>query len=208
MIYIFLSLILIIIFKFVYDSFLTNNTEKNWENYKKENPHKAKVIEHSKGFNINPDAKIRTDGYYLSKYETLDFNYEPFTIYFFLNFTKKGFVAIGEIEDINEWKTNNTNDSLKEGIIEVNKLDKIDFTPEVTKFYIKNGGINMKFYDPEDSSNEDIRNIKSLNEWYGSILHNGLILSFDKSYFNYSLSDYVKENQIKNLKFDFVQINF
>ena len=157
---------------------------------------------------MNPNAEIRTDGYYLSKYETLDYNGEPFTIHFFLNFTKKGFVAIGEIEDINEWKKENTNESLKESIIEVNELNEIDYSPEVTKFYIKNGGINMKFFDPEDFSNEDINNLQSYDEWYGTIIHNGLLLSFDRAYFNNALAEYVKENQIKNLKFDFKQVFF
>ena len=208
MVYLFLSIVILIIGKFVYDSFLTNNTEKNWEKYKKENPHKAIVIENSKGLNMNPNAEIRTDGYYLSKYETLNYNEEPFTNHFVLNFTKKGFVAIGEIEDINEWKKENTNESLKEGIIEVNELNEIDYSPEVTKFYIKNGGINMKFFDPEDFSNEDINNLQSYDEWYGTIIHNGLLLSFDRAYFNNALAEYVKENQIKNLKFDFKQVFF
>ena len=67
MIYYILSIVLIFICKFIYDSFLTNNTEKNWEKYKQDNPHKAIAVENSKGFNMNPNAEIRTDGYYLSK---------------------------------------------------------------------------------------------------------------------------------------------
>ena len=208
MVYLFLSIVILIIGKFVYDSFLTNNTEKNWEKYKKENPHKAIVIENSKGLNMNPNAEIRTDGYYISKYETLNYKGEPFTIHFYLIFNKKGFVVFGEIEDINEWIKKNTNESIKEAIIEFNELNENDYSSQVRKFYIKNGGINMKFFDPEDFSNEDINNLQSYDEWYGTIIHNGLILSFDRAYFNIVLAEYVKENRIKNLKFDFKQVFF
>jgi hypothetical protein len=208
MIYLFLSLVLLIIGKFIYDSFLTNNTQKNWEEYKKENPHKAIVIENSKGLNMNPNAEIRTDGYYLAKYESLDYKGEPFTIYFFLNFTKKGFVAFSEIEDIDEWLEENNNETLKENIIEVNKIDEINYSPDATKFYIKNGGLTMKFFDPDEYSNKDENNLKTYDEWHGTIIHNGLLLSYDKAYFNNALTEYTKENRIKNLKFDFKQVYF
>ena len=114
----------------------------------------------------------------------------------FLIFIKNGFVGFEEIEDIAEWRKNNTNEAFKNTIQEINKVNEIECSPTLTKYHIKNGGINMKFFDPDDYSNDDTENLLEYDEWYGSIIHNGLILSFDKSYFNNALGDYVKENQI------------
>ena len=36
---------LFMIGKFIYDTYLTNNTEKDWEEYKRKYPHEAKVVE-------------------------------------------------------------------------------------------------------------------------------------------------------------------
>ncbi len=209
MIYFFFSIIIIIIAKFIYDSFLTNNTEKNWEKFKNENPHKAVAVENSKAFNLNPNAEIRTDGYYICKYFYNNYQGENSLIHFFLMFTKKGFVAFDEIENMNEWRKTNTNEFLKQTIFQVNEIDKIENTENLTNYKISNGGISMKFFDPNDFANENnLDNPQCFNEWHGSIIHNGLILSLDKSYFNDLSCEYEKENTLKNLKFDFNQVKF
>jgi hypothetical protein len=209
MVYFILTIVLVVIFKFIYDSFLTNNTEKNWEKYKQENPHKAIAIENSKGLNINPNATIRTDGYYLSNFSGTDYNGYSFTMHFFLIFTKKGFVGFDDIEDIVQWKRENTNETLKEAIFEIDEIDKIENSPTLTKYSISNGGISMKFFDLNLSENSiEIQNPKLYDEWYGSIIHNGLVLSMDRAYFSEALGDYTKDNLVKNLKFEFIQVKF
>ena len=148
-------------------------------------------------------------GYYLSKYTGPDYNGNLSTIYFLLIFTKKGFVGFDEIEDILEWRRENTNELIKETIFEVNKINEIEVTPNLTNYYISKGGISMKFFNSEEYENkDDIQNSKSYSEWQGSIIHNGLILSFDRTYYNYALLDYTKETMFKNLKFEFMQIKF
>ena len=53
----FLSIIgifaLIMIFKFIYDTYLTNNTEKDWQKYKQDYPEDAERIDKNKGLNFN-----------------------------------------------------------------------------------------------------------------------------------------------------------
>ena len=66
----------------------------------------------------------------------------------------------------------------------------------------------MKFFDRNEFANNDINFPRVYNEWYGTILNNGLLLSFDYSYFSYALSEYEKSNLFKNVKFDFIKCKF
>ena len=172
-----------------------------------ENSPKSAENEKDKGLNLNPSGRIRNDGYYIAKFEGLSEFNEMLSIYFFIIFTRNGFVGMLEIEDINEWKMNNSDENIKELILETNKINEVKNPQILAKYELKDGEIRMKFYDPDEYANDDIENLLVYNEWYGTIINNGLILSFDKAYFNNALQDYVKENQIKNLKFQFKQID-
>lgn len=208
MVYYILSFFLLIIFKFIYDTFLTNNGEKKWEKYRESYPHKAAVIENNKGFNLNTNAEIRTDGYYLAKIAQPNTDNVMTTLYFFLLFTKKGFVCYKEIVDIIEWRKNNPNDDIRDAIMEVNEIEDIEISPYLTNYKIKNGGVNMKFFDINNFGNKNYNSPKVYNELYGSILHNGLLLSFDCSFFSFELSEYEKRNFFKNVKFNFIKCQF
>lgn len=48
---------ILIILKFIYDTFLSNKTETEWSKYKSENPENAARIERNKGLNINTRPK-------------------------------------------------------------------------------------------------------------------------------------------------------
>ncbi|GAB3713911.1 hypothetical protein [Flavobacterium koreense] len=155
----------------------------------------------------NTSVKIRTDGYYISKYVApAEFN-EIISIHFFIIFTKNGFVGLLEIEDYDEWKMNNTDEDIKELILESSEITEIKNPQILARYKLKDRQITMKFYDPNDYSNSDLENILNYVKWYGSIINNGLVLSFDKAYYNDALQDYVIENQLKNLKFQFKQLN-
>lgn len=60
----FLGIVLIFLFfKFIWDSYLTNNTERNWQEYKQQFPAEAERIESNPGlsFNRTPhDSSLRT----------------------------------------------------------------------------------------------------------------------------------------------------
>jgi len=174
---------------------------------KKPNEEISSKLEEDKKTKNNTNGKIRTDGYYISKYEALtEFN-EIILIHFFIIFTKNGLVGLLEIEDYDEWRMNNSDEDIKELILESSKITEIKNPQILAKYKQKEGKIKMKFYDPDDFSNSDLENLLNYNKWYGSIINNALVLSFDKAYFNNALQDYVVENQIKNLKFQFKQLN-
>lgn len=55
-------ILLIVIGKFVYDTYLSSNTKENWEDYKQDNPAKAYEIERNKGLNFSTSqAAKQTD---------------------------------------------------------------------------------------------------------------------------------------------------
>lgn len=174
---------------------------------KKPNEEISSKLEEDKKTKNNTNGKIRTDGYYISKYEALtEFN-EIISIHFFIIFTKNGFVGLLEIEDYDEWRMNNSDEDIKELILESSKISEIKNPQILAKYKQKEEKIKMKFYDPDDFSNSDPENLLNYDKWYGNIINNGLVLSFDKAYFNDALQDYVVENQLKNLKFQFKQLN-
>ena len=174
----------------------------------KDNLPKSGENNNSKRHNINSNVMIRTDGYYLGKITKPNLDNVMTTLHFLLIFTKKGFVCYQEIEDIIEWRKYNSNDSIRDGIIEINKIQEIEINPYLTNFKVKNEEITMKFFDIEDFANDDVQEPRVYNEWYGSILEEGLLLSFDYSYFSYALSEYEKSNLFKNVKFDFIKCKF
>lgn len=51
---------LLFVAKFIYDSYLTNNTEKSFEEYKNNNPEAAARIERNKGFDLSTKPKTRS----------------------------------------------------------------------------------------------------------------------------------------------------
>lgn len=60
MITIIIIIIVIVLGKFIYDSYLTNNTEERWEEYKKIDPDNARRIDTSK-FGAKTDYKNKAD---------------------------------------------------------------------------------------------------------------------------------------------------
>ncbi|MDM8162239.1 hypothetical protein QUH73_20665 [Labilibaculum sp. K2S] len=47
--------------KFVYDTYFTNNAQKNWDEYKKNNPESGARIERNKGFDISTKSRSREE---------------------------------------------------------------------------------------------------------------------------------------------------
>lgn len=207
MIYLILSAVILLFAKFIYDSFLTNNTEKNWDAYKKSNPNQAIVLETNGAFNLKTKASLRTDGYYLAYHKGIDFEEKPCTIPLIFIFTNKKLVAFCEDEQANEIISSKL-ENLKEQLIAVDLIEDIEISLNTSKYEIENGGIWMQFFDPNDYSNTSGDEILAYNEWKGTILHNGLLLTFSQAGYSNALKDYTKQIILKDLKFDFVQINF
>ena len=91
----------------------------------KENLPKSEEDDKTKRLILNSNVTIRTDGYYISKFEDLSNTNKKESIYFFMIFTRNGFVGLKEIEDINEWKMYNSDEDLKELILETNKINEV-----------------------------------------------------------------------------------
>jgi hypothetical protein len=150
--------------------------------------------------------KIRLDGYYIGKYSGNDYNGNPITVYYLLFFTKSKFVCFGEIIDIEEWKSVNK-ESMKESITDINLIPDLKTSQSIAKYKILNEGILMNFFDSNSKENNDNQNPNTYGKWHGTIIHKGLILSYERAYYNFELQDYTKENMFKNLKFEFNQVN-
>lgn len=207
MLYFILSVVILFIGKFIYDSFLTNNTERNWDAYKKSNPNQVRVVENNSAFNLNTKANLRTDGYYLAKYKGTNPKGEFFTIPFLFVFNNKGVVAFMEDDEAHDF-ANCDVENLKEQLIEYDLQEVSETNLGFSKYQIKNGGVSMIFYDSEEYSNRMNDEIMTYNKWEGTILNNGLLLTFSQAGYSNSLGDYTSEIVLKDLKFDFVQIKF
>ncbi|MBE7641407.1 hypothetical protein GUB10_13790 [Salegentibacter sp. BLCTC] len=150
---------------------------------------------------------LRRDGYYLSSIETED--NKP--IFFVLFFTSKGFVAFQELDEFDDSEL--TTEDYQQILAEGEALSEIEISSNLTKFHKSGTDIYMKFYNPEDSSNIDpIEKVpyeepNVYNKWSGQVIPGGLLLDLETRRFNYSLKNYSKEKQIKNLKFKFVPIS-
>jgi hypothetical protein len=57
-------LFLAMIAKFIYDTYLTNNTDRRWQALAAANPMEAQTIENNRFLNFNTDYSLRHDGIY------------------------------------------------------------------------------------------------------------------------------------------------
>ena len=78
--------------KFIYDTYLTNNTERDWQEYKRANPHEATVLESNEGLNFKTDYKVRKDGIYVHRHAGVSQYGQAFKITMFL--TKVSHIGI------------------------------------------------------------------------------------------------------------------
>lgn len=154
-------------------------------------------------------SEIRNDGYYYAKYEGSN-SRGSFSIHFVLIFTYHDFVVYLQFESLSEWENVKNDESFEnqmKQILEVSKHD-FKFSPGSSDYKINGDLISMKFFDPEDSSNENLNDLKVFDEWYGKIVDNGFILSLDKASFNYAIQDYDKTTLIRELDFEFSKFEF
>lgn len=201
MIYIILAVVILIIGKFIYSNYFTNNKEKDWDENKKKNPHKAKLIENKGGYKTNLNSILRTDGYYISK-----FSVDSEHVHFLLIFTKNGFVAFSELDDYEEYIRENGNEAFRQAVIDGNHIKEIELSESMGKYVIRNGEVTATFFDPNDFANKDSAVPNCYKEWEGTIIHNGLILNYSTSYYSNALKDYTRETKLKDLKFKFIEI--
>jgi hypothetical protein len=180
---------LFVICKFIYDTFLTNNTEKNWQEYKSSNPHEAQVLERNEGLNFKTDYKVRTDGVYMCKHEGISQYGEPFKFTIVLIFNNKNRVIKAETEGIYEIEKS----QIREMINEIKDLTELD--ADCTEFFCDKGKITMKFMN---SSTHGV-------EFSGSVLKNSIILTRTVHYFDHTLERQNTEVTLKNMNFELIK---
>lgn len=212
MVYLFVAIVILFIGKFIYDSYFSNNTEKNWDAFKKSDPHKAKVVEYSKSFNLNPTATLRMDGYYLSYITGKNYLGEVNTIPVAFIFNKNRLVGQYQGE-FAEQLINAKSEDLKNALIEMDAVSDCDITFETSKFSIDNGEIRMRFYEIDNNSNSHLLidpgdEPNEYIEWIGTILNNALLLKAYKAYYSSAEKDYLKEVGTQETKFDFIEVKF
>ena len=191
--------------KFIYDSYITNNTKDQWDRYKKLNPEKATVVENSSPFNMNTSANLRFDGYYKTEYEVSDFSGNPGKVPCIFIFNKHDLVAIYRHDEAYQLLQSDPSD-VKNLLMEMNSTSTVEITPETSTYNIKGGKISMIFYDGEQYPSNKLDDIYTYIAWRGTVIHNGLILSAFKKDYDYEEKSYDEKLIFRDLTFSFQPI--
>lgn len=149
--------------------------------------------------NVN---KISTNGYYIANYRGVseEFNTD-YDLYYMIMFNAHGVVAFVETED----------SPYKISVEEFNDFltcQEFDLFENFTNYELENNNIKMKFYTsnrPMSETNKEI-DPNQFRLWEGTVVGNGMILSFCTSNFNYTLDKYIIDYYFKDLKFKFCRM--
>lgn len=186
----FLSIIglvaLILFFKFIYDSYLTNNTNDAWEKCTKEFPHETIVIENNNGLNFKTDYPIRIDGIYTGPYKLLkDGKTFDLNLLIVFNISKMAYVTVYEGEIM-------TQSDVKEVLDSVERITESNV--ECERYKYDKGKFLVEF----NSSGKVV-------EYSGSILKDGLLLSRKVSYIDYEENEFKEVTSYENVKLNFIK---
>jgi hypothetical protein len=195
-------IVILVIGKFIYDTFLTNNTENNWNAYKRQNPHQASVLEQNKGLNIRSD-NIRTDGYYVSRHIGQDPYGQNIEVTIIVIFNELGFAHYEDMEGHPEI----TNENVRPVLEELRHMNEDGLSRSFGKFKMdKSGAIDIIMYDPDHRANKDNLEPKNYQRLQGKVMSNGLILDIKSKHFNQGLGAYHEHTLIADIKFNFIEV--
>lgn len=194
-------IVLIVIGKFIYDSYLTNNTEKTWSDYKKSN---STIVSNSNSNDkefIAPNC-VSFEGYYQFNYKGFDINNNPLEFMQLLLFIDNKYVCIIEpegnpkaIDKRMKLFMSKIKESLK--AIKSDEYNHLDSSLGIYKIY--NNKIEIKFFDPKDKDNSDIDNPQVYKKLYGILEKNKLVLNQLDRIYDFSKGGF-KEAEIDLLK--------
>ncbi len=181
---------------YIYNSNLTESTEKDEEENKK------------KGLNIHTKPNIKTNGYYVNRLEKLDPYGNNVKLTTILIFTNLGYVAFVDMEGHPKF----TNEEIREVINTVdNEIDnEVDINDNLATYnkHNDNDSLIITFFNPEKKENHDILNPQLYTRFKGTIINNGLILNYMHTYFSFELKGIQETTDVKNMKFEFVKVDF
>ena len=169
------------ILKFIYDSYLTNNTETRYQDYK------------------STVYGIRTDGVYIFKQKVTSTRGEKFLINHILIFNTDGFVTYIE----QEGEVNLKKGDIKNIVLDLSTAtDKDDgcvrYLKEGNKLKIVFGG--NKFPDKKTWIEKNM----GAKIFRGEVDHNNLHLTFENIYFNETKGAPMSQKYFNNKKFSFL----
>ncbi|WP_431133680.1 hypothetical protein [Psychroserpens mesophilus] len=194
-------IVLIVIGKFIYDSYLTNNTEKRWEEHK--NMNSINVPETKITYNdIKPFNNVRIDGYYVHNYKGLDIYNNSFEIIQLLLFLDDKYVCLIEPESYlvtTDERMKVFMSKLKESIKIIKSDEYNHLDDSLGTYQVDNNKIEIKFFNPKDENNSDINNPKVYKKLYGSIQKDKLVLNQLDRIYDYSIGNF-REAEIELLK--------
>ena len=173
-------IIILIILKFIYDSYLTNNTESRYQDYK------------------NTVYGIRTDGVYMFQQKGTSTWGEKFIITHALMFNNHGFVTHSELLG----KVNLTKGDIKELILEFSSVTAKD--DSCVRYVKKDNEIEIifngnKFPDRKIWIEKNLE-AKIFRGWAD---HNNLHLTFENIYFDETIGAPKRHKYFNNEKFSF-----
>tara|TARA_B110000259_G_scaffold77406_1_gene90737 strand:- start:382 stop:927 length:546 start_codon:yes stop_codon:yes gene_type:complete len=173
-------IIILITLKFIYDSYLTDNTESRYTEYKK------------------TVYGIRTDGVYMFKQKGTSTWGEKFLITHILIFNTHGLVTYEELEG----KVNLTKGDIKDVVLEFSKVTAKD--DSCVRYVKKDNEIDIifkgnKFPDRKTWVEKNL----GANRFRGKVNHNNLHLAFENIYFDQTIGAPKSHKYFNNEKFTF-----
>jgi len=181
---------LFIVGKFIYDTYLTNNTERDWQEYKRANPHEANVLESNEGLNFKTDYKVRKDGIYVHRHAGVSQYGQAFKITMFLIFNNKNRVFKSDIEGFPEIDKSGTRELLQE------LSEQTELNSNCTEYFCEKGQITMKFMNSSTHG----------EEYSGSIIKDGLILTRKVHYWDEMQKGPNTRLSLQDMKFEFIKV--
>lgn len=179
---------LLFVGKFVYDTFLTDNTERDWNEYQRTNPHKATVLENNEGLNLKTDYSVRKDGVYVLNYKGTSQYGQRFELTLGFIFLPNNQVCIIEEEGDLRIDGVAAGKLISDARSQQNEPNKNVFDT----YSVNRGEISIKFGN------------KGSEEYKGSVLKDGLILSRIANFYSYELMKETSKVSATDLRFRFV----
>lgn len=156
--------------KFVYDTFLTDRTKQDWNDYKLNHPDEAERIENNSGLNFESKLVLRKDGVYIYHWASKSIYGEPVKLTIFLAFNKHKRAYFGEAEGFIEIDKDGLNDFLFD--IE----NEMELSNSISEYHLIDRQVTMRFgINPND-----------WNEFIATIIDNGLLVTW--YYHGYDMS--------------------
>tara|TARA_B100000787_G_scaffold106446_1_gene78991 strand:+ start:1286 stop:1864 length:579 start_codon:yes stop_codon:yes gene_type:complete len=184
--------IILIILKFIYDSYLTNNTESRYQDYK------------------STVYGMRTDGFYVFKQKATSTWGEKLLLNHILIFNANGFVIyIEQDPNLREFPSSK---GIKDLVLEFSKVTDKDDSVTIEKWgkscvrYLKKGNKLDIVFDGNKFPDRKTWIEKNMGAkiFRGTVDHNNLYLTFENIYFDQTIGSPKSHKYFNNKKFSFL----